>query len=170
MAKKDGGFDYAAWYAENKEALAERRKSRYRTDPVYRKRVLDQAEKQREKRREDEEPKAALWAREPAKCVKRSRHLAPMVVKIAGTDMTCRSFGVLAERLGITVATLASWEKKKTIPPPTHVDALGRRWYSDTYNAILAGCVERGRKEGWTTKRLKEEVWKSYAGCVEARR
>jgi hypothetical protein len=56
MSKKKPGTAFGRWYANNKQALAERRRARYHNDPAYRARVKELANRNRKRAAPAEAP------------------------------------------------------------------------------------------------------------------
>lgn len=116
----------------------------------------------RDYRRRNQKPSPGRWTQTEAESVKLDRHLQPRVFQVGGREVLCRSLGDLLERIKVTESTFIDWERKGLVPSPTHVDELGRRWYSEAYIGVLMICVADGRKQDWTNERFKEAVWGRY--------
>lgn len=90
--KKQSGFNWDEWYAQNKGRLSEKRAKRYRDDPDYRQAALKRSENQR------------LGKKTPV------------------TDGHTIAFADAANQLGITVWVLREWRKKDYFPEPFRRD------------------------------------------------
>lgn len=159
-------FSYGAWYKGNRVAVNKRRREKYQQDQAFRQQQIERAREYRSENR-SEDPPEGRWTKGLA-VVEVRRHRTKLFV-VGGKDVLCSWMGTLLERIRIAESTLAAWETKGVIPVPTVVDNAGRRWYSAEYVRILESCVTTGRREGWSTDHLKEEVWKAYGRIAGGR-
>lgn len=87
----------------------------------------------------------------------------PRVMQVEGQDVLVHCVSEFAHQVGRDVQTITAWEADHIIPPPTVVDEMGRRWYSETHMALLAGVAEKFRSEGGRNLAdLKGLVWKEW--------
>jgi hypothetical protein len=122
---------FAKWYAENKTALSERRKAKYRNDTEYRDRVLAAPRRARPKREGD------------AEFVNNQIHCRD------GQWRTALVLEGLADQLGVQNETIAKWHQRGIIPATPYF--IGRRKYytqamADVLMAALVECGYVGKK------------------------
>lgn len=122
---------FAKWYAENKVALSERRKSKYRTDTEYRQRVLAAPRRARQRRSGDAE-----FANNEMLC-------------LDGQWRAALVLDSLADQLGVQNETITKWHLRGIIPATPYF--VGRRKYytqamADVLMAALLECGYVGKK------------------------
>jgi DNA-binding transcriptional MerR regulator len=140
---------FQEWYRDNGGELNKSRRERYRTDPEYREKVLEQNREARKRRR-----KAALKERkkrQEASTVRTSQPWKSINVELKdenGNPVVTRMFsiGAVAGALDCSVQALRLWEKKKIIPETPYRYSKGDRLYTveqiETYREIL---TQQGR-------------------------
>lgn len=104
---------FKKWYSKNKEALAEKRRERYRNDPVYRAKALANRKKQ----------------------VERTPKMKDML-----PDEYVYSMPTLAEHLDISVWKLREWRRRGFFPEPFK---HGREIYFTQAQANLLGELDK---------------------------
>lgn len=134
------GFDFDKWYEDNRERWNSARRDRYKNDPEYRKRVLEQNQASREKRREEQ----GVDAEAQEKARKTDANEAWMEYQ-DDEGQIWLTIGALARALGKSVKTLRLWETKGWIPEASQRTGKGERLY--TPEQILE-IRERLLKEG----------------------
>ena len=121
------------YYLKNKESISKRKKTRYQTDPEYRKAALERRAQQRIDEKEERG---------------KHKHLHPAArppkrMKIILKDGTSRvtdmySLGQVAYRMGISPITLRKWESQKILPVSAYRSKGGHRLYTqDEFEIIL---------------------------------
>lgn len=120
---------YAGWYAENREAILERRRKRWRDDPAYRKRQC---------RRKRARPRKG-----------KRRHFPPLELHLEGCRRVYWSAGVLASRIGRSMRTVDSWQARGLLPE-TPVRHGGVRYYSEEMICAVQAALRHvgGRVRG----------------------
>lgn len=166
---------FGSWYAANRGSLAAKRRARYRGDPDYKARVLRASAARYEGIR-----LRRIAAGRPG--VPRPRGLNRPIVRAAfaggqpceapgrcgaehphGAEvrewLTLHPIGEFAARAERCAATLRACERLGVLPPPTYVDAAGRRWYAEAHmarvSALLRDFYMRG---GWFRADLRAFV------------
>lgn len=130
---------YKVYWEQNRSQVLKKRKSRYDTDPEYRKAIIERAKRRyweaRSKKpvQEHQAPKSVT----PGKFTHRAR-----VILEKGLEVTVYKTAELARRCKITPQTVRAWEDRGVIPPATMVDEKKRRWYSEAYMKTLAGLID----------------------------
>jgi hypothetical protein len=152
---------WARYYSAHKEEIAVKRKDRYHRDPEYRRTVLEHSAKRYEKLRQQRLEERASNPQPP-----RVRgHNRPITKVIDGEELTLHSISEFASRADRNVQTITTWEQKGVIPKATHIDHLGRRWYSEHHmNTIAALSFEfraRGGRRLADFKALVDEAFAS---------
>jgi hypothetical protein len=125
-----GGNAFKRWYEKNKQALAEKRKARYRNDPEYRAKALENRKKQ--------------IARTP-----KVRDALPESYKYNLVGMS--------EKLNVSIWRLRDWRGKDYFPEPyKHGREL---WFTD-HQALLLGDLGKffQNHNGRITKTNEDEL------------
>lgn len=127
------GFSYAAWYEANKATFNADRKTRYKSDPAYRAKVLEWNRASRKKHREAK----AKERTEETKAVKvaingRRFKTVRMSIDVDGTrvEADVYSIGALAQFLNRSIQVLRLWEAEGVIPTTPHRNEKGDRFYT----------------------------------------
>lgn len=125
-------FVYQDWWKRNGEAVRQRRRNRYRSDPSFREKQRQWSKDYRQKRQEE------LGDREPAS----RSYRRPIVVELLGEHgverHVCWSVGVLAQEIGRGRRTIESWERKGLIPR-TPIWWTGIRYYTE---GMIRGLID----------------------------
>jgi hypothetical protein len=125
---------YEKWYEENKDEVADRRKSRYENDPGYRKKVLERSANYRERQRTVTQ-------------VRISRHQKPRMFKLNGRDVALYSIGAFAGYINRSVQSINHWEKKGLLPrTPYRVGERGFRFYSAEMMEVVRRIIGNKRR------------------------
>jgi DNA-binding transcriptional regulator YiaG len=128
------GFDFKEWYDANGEKLNKDRRTRYHTDPEYRKQVLAQNKASREKRREaTAEQKGAERAARKFKAKTEPWKTVEITVKDKKRkpyQVTVFTVGALAAALGVSVQAVRLWERQGVIPKTPLRSGKGDRLYT----------------------------------------
>lgn len=132
-----GGY-FASYYAAHKEEISEKRKQKYESDPEFRERLKARSA-ERNKEKSAMRPDGPRHARGFNK---------PKLVPINGETVVVRGISEFAEAIGRDVYTIKTWERDGIIPPPTHVDPLKRRWYSDAHIGAIASAIREFDNKG----------------------
>jgi len=126
-----GVFDFKVWYAANREALSEKRKIRYQTDPEYKARVLNlnaearrlrKKDKHREQKLEDKArvagtaPPVANWKTIP--------------IEVDGEEVQAFTIGALAKAVGRSIQAIRLYEKQGLIAETPYRSNKGDRLYT----------------------------------------
>lgn len=150
---------YREYYRKHREELAAKRRRRYADDPEYRERVRTRAVESFRRKR-DEKLKAQGGVPKPA----RSRGFnRPRVMEQDGKSILLHGVGIFADHVGVSVQSITSWEQEKIAPPPTVIDEMNRRWYSDAHINLIAHVVQKFRLEGGRrVADLKDRVWQAW--------
>lgn len=158
------------YWQENKDRISQRRKERYKNDPEYRKRHLEQTQKSRKRKREEEAERRL----ERDLKLSEKRHKGeplpkPRLMKIAGKAVACYSTSALSRYIGRSNETIRRWLTLGVLPGVSYVDDSGHYWFTKTYCETMRKCVEqmyhlpRQRKGGHgDTEVLKELVKEEF--------
>jgi len=137
------------WYAENGEQLNKDRKQRYKDDPDYREKVLEQNREARKRKRQEQLVERSKQDAARKTRVERSWKTRPMTITLEdGEQVTVKGFtiGAVAQLLGCSVQAIRLWEKKGVLPATDYRYAGRDRLYPsdliDLYRKILE---EQGR-------------------------
>jgi len=129
---------YQAWYQQNKQRLAAKRKKQYAENPEYREQRLEAA---RRYRRGERTPPVSL---------------VPPDALI--------SFAEAAERLDVGASTLREWRRKEYFPEPKrHNRGL---WFTENQVFLLKSLKEFFQKYGNRPGKVKEERFKEVRAFI----
>jgi len=122
------------------EALKDRRKKRYASDPIYRERALKWSRDFKAKRRLETK---RVVAKKPAAS---SPAWKKIEVEVDGVMIAMFTLGALARILGKGLSTLRMWEGKGVLPQTPYRSERGDRLYTyDQVNDIRNQLVKDGR-------------------------
>jgi len=125
-------FDFKTWYAKNKEDFNAKRRARYANDPEYRAKQRARTEEWKARQRE--------LRRAERGDAPRTRDRTIMV-ECAGGKVAMHTIGVFSERVGKSIVTLRSWERKGFLPESPFRSSRGDRLYTDAMIDVVAGIV-----------------------------
>lgn len=149
---------FQRWYKENSQSFNKLRRSRYKSDPSYRKEVLERNRQYRQQQRAAKRA-AKLAALAPrgagsGELLTRQRPRWKTVrMEIDGKPMTLCTVGAFAGSLRVSVQAIRLWEKDGVIPAATVRGPNGDRLYTleeiEKISAILEakGRLPEGRAE-----------------------
>lgn len=130
-------WSYKEWYKEHSSELAEKRRQRYKSDPDYKQKVLDQNRAYREKKSQEA-------ARIPKPRVRIPRHRKPVAlsVPINGVETLKQlvHVGYFARAIGRSVPTIHQWERSGILPR-TPFMLTGRNKQERLYTAEMIAVV-----------------------------
>ena len=154
-----------AYYASHREELAERRKKRYQADPQYRDQDKARAMEQYRRRRDER-----IKARNGEAVIQHVRgYNRPRIFLIGGQSVLVRCVLEFADRLGRNVQTVTAWERRGVIPPPSVVDEMCRRWYTDRHIEVVGLAVKKYHAAGnHRLSELKRIVWEAWNQVSES--
>lgn len=136
---------FEEWWKENRGWVNRERRRRYKSDPEYRRKLLEM------------QKKPVVVTKVVMKPRSRSRYLCPVWITVAGTEMQVLSLGVLADRLGVSDELLRYWIRTGAIPPATWVNSEGRQFVSRKYIQMLVSVPRVRPLRVWA-----ERVWRRY--------
>jgi DNA-binding transcriptional MerR regulator len=140
---------FQEWYRDNGDQLNKSRRERYRTDPDYREKVLQQNREARKRRRQ--KTLKERRKRQTASKARTSQAWKSVNVELKdenGKPVVVKMFtiGTVAKALDCSVQALRLWEKKGIIPETEYRYSKGDRLYTmeqiETYREIL---TQQGR-------------------------
>ena len=151
-------WKFTDWYAEHGDQLNKKRRSRYDTDPEYKKKVLAANRVSRAKHREENlkeraEERAAIKAKAPRpwKEVERTIDGKAGVVLV--------TIGALAKAINRSKIGIRLLEKKGVIPKPTIRNKQGERLYTpEMVEKIRSILKSKGRLSGRKTHSIPESI------------
>lgn len=164
-------WTYRGWYEKNKEALSQRRKSKYQSDDSYREKVLEKNRGYRA--RKSKEKKAAFGnvARVP-----KSRRPVAVKVDVNGAvqDVTMVHIGAFAKAIGRSVPTIHQWERVGLLPR-TPFSLKGKSKHERLYSSAMIEVVKsalrtRGAMVYASDKSFHDEIvsgWKAIGVVAE---
>ena len=126
---------YKGWYEEHKDELSEKRKTSYDSDPQYRKKVLSQSAKYRERQRSIPRLRVA-------------RHHVPREYKAGdGGKIVLFSIGAMAIYIQRSVQSIGQWERNGVIPQtPYRAGKRGFRFYTREMMDAIKEAVGNKRR------------------------
>jgi len=140
------------WWSkpENRRKTWDKRKERYKNDLEYREKVKERVYKRRRDYR----------AKNPAKG---RGHNIPKKIELDGQEVTLLSSGDVAERFGVSRATILRWEKSEVLPRLFIRDEHERRWYHEDNVSAITKILEIWRKSNnrslsFLTERVKGDI------------
>lgn len=146
-------FKYSEWWEENRAAVNERRRWRWRNDPEYRER-------------------AKKWGKQKSGIEKRERNAAAVVrrkftrnpeeVEFGGRRVLAYGISVLARYVGRKKQTINSWERKGFLPRTPLMSKRGERLYTPGMMKAIKDVVRKMEKEGLTKGRRRVDGDKMY--------
>jgi hypothetical protein len=156
---------YKRWYRENADKRNAARRKRYASDPEFRAQAQERAREHAREKSAEQGPSPGRWTQEESQAAKQDvKRLLPRVFVVDSQQVLCFSRGALLERLSVGDRTARRWEEQGIVPQPTARDDVKRAWYSASLVEQLGKLVDRGRKEEWSTDKLKEQAGKLFRG------
>lgn len=184
--KKSGGFCqdryWKEWYEKNQKEFNRKRRKRYRDDPEYRQRCLDDKKQQRARKRREREAfkqqqvdsfveylRADGFTEEEleqaTKSLPKGPAGLPRVHKVRGKPVLLYPIGFLAARMGRPRGQVRRWELGRVIPRPTLREQNGKRWFSLDYLEACAVAIKVANKyEDWSLDVFRDELRKAFNG------
>lgn len=162
---------FQEWYRDNGDLLNKSRRERYRDDPDYREKVLEQNREARRRRR-----KQTLKERREqraASTTKPSQAWKSVNVELKGENgdkVVTKMFtiGAVARALDCSVQALRLWEKKGIIPETEYRYSKGDRLYTkeqiEMYREILLKQGRIGQNRTRTRPLPYVERWIAFSG------
>lgn len=148
VRKASSATYFARWYAENGKSLNAERARRYREDPAYKEKVLEQNRAARQKKRT--ETKVRRRKAGTAERVERAWKTRPLTMTLEdGSEATVQGFtiGAAAALLGVSVQAIRLWERRRYLPgTPFRFDGRDRLYTYDqieTYRHIVHNLQRR---------------------------
>jgi len=130
------------YYMKNRETLSKKRGKRYAEDDEYRRKMQESSKSRYERLRKERIEKRGSATSE-------SRgYNRPRLLMVNGKETLVHCVSEFADRVGRNVQTVTVWEQKGIIPPPTVVDEMRRRWYSETHMNLIASVAQDFHKQG----------------------
>lgn len=130
-------WNYKDWYDQHSDELSEKRRSRYKADPDYRQRVLEQNRAYRQK-------KAAEQAERPRPRIRIPKHRKPVVFTVAiggkQVPMEFVHIGTFARMIQRSVPTIHQWERLGLLPR-TPFSLQGKAKQERLYTASMIQTV-----------------------------
>ena len=137
---------YKQWYAENKEDVADRRKTKYEDDLEYRDAVLQRSSDYRERQREVSQ-------------VRVPRHQKPRMFELNGAEVALYSIGAFAAYINRSVQSINHWETNGLLPrTPYRVGKRGFRYYSAEMMEVVRRIVGNKRRLFPVDKAMGAEI------------
>jgi len=137
--KSRKGWTFKDWYASKGDALNQKRRKRYHTDPDYRERILAE---QRERRKKVS--KSIAKTKNPKIDGKRKRK--PLYITHRGKWIPLFSVTQVMDRIGVTRVTLVRWIDNGFIPCHIIFDEGGRRWFPGYFVDFLEDVAKKRDK------------------------
>ena len=139
-------WTYKSWYDDNKEELAKRRKDRYKNDPDYKERVLEQNKKHREAKKKEAAKKPKPKVRIP-----RNRKPVMLIILLDGnpTAKELVHIGAFSRAIGKSIPTVHQWERNGLLPrTPLFMNGSAKRERLFTSEMIAVVKVEIEKRSG----------------------
>jgi DNA-binding transcriptional MerR regulator len=162
---------FQEWYRDNGDQLNKSRRERYRTDPEYREKVLEQNREARKRRRR--QTLKERRKRQTASKARTSQSWKSVNVELKdskGNPVVVKMFtiGAVAKALDCSVQALRLWEKKGIIPETEYRYSKGDRLYTqeqiETYREILLQQGRIGQNRVRTRPLPYVERWVAFPG------
>lgn len=150
-----GDWKFSEWYKENGANLNEQRRDRYKTDPAYRKQVLEANRESRRRAREKQLAERAEAYKHQTGLVKQDP--APKWKTVEKDGQTYLTIGALASVLKRSKLGVRQLEKKGHLPPTPYRNDAGERLY--TPEMVLEArkhLEEKGMLEPRKTAKIPE--------------
>lgn len=158
--KAERSEKFQRWYKENSTKFNKLRRTRYKTDPDYRKEVLERNRQYRQQqRKEKREAKLAALAPEGAGSGELFTRQRPkwktVEMTIDGKKMVLCTVGAFARSIRVSVQAIRLWEKVGVIPAATIRGPNGERLYTiDEIEKIRSILKAKGRLPEVRTERV----------------
>lgn len=123
-----GNWKFSEWYKENGQKLNESRRDRYKTDPEYRKQVLEANRESRRRAREKQLQEKATAYKNTNGIIKADP--TPKWKTVEKDGKTYVTIGALASVLGRSKLGVRLLEKKGHLPPTPYRNEAGERLYT----------------------------------------
>lgn len=149
---------FQEWYDDNRDDLNERRRERYATDSVYRRKVQRWNQDARVRRREE----AAREGREAKQAVKIKTTGAWKTVEVEVDGVMVRMFtiGALARAIGKGISTIRVWERNGTLQETPYRSKKGDRLYTlEMVELIQTALSKAGKLDVGVLKEKKRPVY-----------
>lgn len=158
---------FQRWYEENSADFNKSRRSRYKTDPAYRKEVLERNRLYRQaqrkvKRDERVEAFAETGSRSGELMTRQRPKWKTVQMNIGGKPVTLSTVGAFAGRLRVSVQAIRLWEKQGVIPPASVRGPNGDRLYTlEEIEKIRGVLKSKGRLPDERAERVAKNVPRS---------
>lgn len=123
-------FDQRKYYRDNREKLLEKQRLKYRNSAEYKAKAKASAAVAHSKLKVENpvpEPRAMV-----------SRAIMPRVYVVDGKELTLFTLGFLARKVGKSIQTIDSWERKGILPSTPYRGRGGRRLYTAAMIEVVA--------------------------------
>lgn len=147
------------WYAKHHETLNQSRRDRYKTDPEYRKAVLQRNREAREKRR-TETAKERAQRRKASRLRVGSRAWKTVEAEVVDKNgkvatATLFTISALARSIGRSVQAVRLWERQGLLPEPPFRNKKGDRLYTAEMVEVIRDVMDAKGKLPETTIRSR---------------
>jgi len=169
---EEGPSYNARYYSENREALLEKKRTRYQEDPEYRERILTAARERKRILSEERKKEKALN--------KGKEKPLWFSLEIGGEEIPVKMFtsGQLSKRLGRKSQTVRVWEKRGLIPEAIYRSAAKDRLYTEFQVNLILQAYDRAEEEFGekaVTHRISStsffgavrKIWEDYPNGIE---
>lgn len=168
-SEEEAKWTYKQWYERNKEALAERRKARYKEDKKYRQKVLQQNRDYRAKKAKERKAKPKPKVRIP-------KHRKPVEMKIQVNGHRIETqlvhIGAFARAIGRSVPTIHQWERLGLLPRTPYVlqsRSKQERLYTEDMIKVVRGVLgTRGATVSSSDPTFRQEIIDGWAAVGTA--
>lgn len=132
------------YYFKHREEITNERRQHYNSDSRFREQIKSRVmERYKATQGEKKKVMRELGQESPVRGYNR-----PRVMQLGGKDILVHSVKEFADKVGRNVQTITAWEEGKVIPPPTVVDEMGRRWYSESHIERISDLSKAFRTNG----------------------
>jgi len=171
----DSDWSYKRWYEENRDAVAERRRAKYHSDPEYKDRVLERNREYRRRIKEQNGFSVKEWRDDrkvdapddESPVAKPGRAPVVMDVPIFGrlVESELVYVGDLARGIGRSVQCVYQWERHGVLPKTPFSSQGGYRLYARSMvDAVKAVLEERNSYVSLSDKSIYSDIadrWRS---------
>jgi len=175
-------FDYKEWWKHQGDAVKQRRRKKYQSDPEYREKQkqwsADYRERQRKRAPKKFRKKQREWAQRYRERSRDDEHQGrrPVIVTVE-TDrgkvaLRCWTVGRLASEVGRTVDFIDMLERRAQLPESPLRSEEGYRYYTDEMIQGVKRVLRCRRRVRKTDVTLYFEVlhWWNKSGAMDAHR